>query len=129
MTKFTPNHLHLLVKGEILTSTESTEELNLWLTDLVHKVGMEVLHGPHSVYCDHKGNEGITGTVVLSTSHASIHIWDTPDPKQFQFDIYSCKEFSPESVLNHIDEKFDLVNCTWQLIDRNGDKFIVLKEG
>ena len=26
---FTPNHLHLLVKGQILESTKSTEELNL----------------------------------------------------------------------------------------------------
>ena len=126
---FIPNHLHLLVKGEIKVSTTSTEELNVWLTELVHKVGMEVLNGPHSVYCDHEGNEGITGTVVLSTSHASIHIWDAPNPKQFQFDLYSCKSFSPESVLTHIDERFDLVGCTWQLIDRNGEKFVVVAEG
>jgi hypothetical protein len=44
----------------------------------------------------------------------------------FQFDLYSCKEFSPEDVLSHIDEKFGLISSSWQFIDRNGDDFFVL---
>jgi hypothetical protein len=57
---FKPFHQHLLVKGKITSPTKSTDVLNQWLIDLVHKVDMEVLAGPNSVYCDHPGNEGIT---------------------------------------------------------------------
>jgi hypothetical protein len=64
---FNPFHQHLLVKGKINKPTKEVETLNQWLIDLVHKVDREVLSGPHSVYCDHPGNEGITGTIVLST--------------------------------------------------------------
>ena len=123
---FNPNHLHLLVKGHIKTAVTEPAELNEWFTQLVHKVGMRVIAGPTSVYCNDLGNEGITGTVTLATSHSSIHIWDALEPKMFQFDLYSCKEFSPEDVLSHIDEKFGLISSTWQFIDRNGDDFFVL---
>jgi S-adenosylmethionine/arginine decarboxylase-like enzyme len=115
---FNPFHQHLLVKGKIKRTTKEVDELNKWLVDLVHKVGMEVLAGPNSVYCDHPGNEGITGTIVLSTSHASIHIWDAKEPAEFQFDIYSCKEFSPQTVLDHIDF-FNLCEYEYIVVDRN----------
>ena len=117
---FNPFHQHLLVKGKINKPTKEVETLNQWLIDLVHKVDMEVLSGPHSVYCDHPGNEGITGTIVLSTSHASIHIWDSKSPGEFQFDIYSCKEFKAETVLDHLNF-FDLSDYEFIMIDRNND--------
>ena len=117
---FKPFHQHLLVKGKINRPTKSTEVLDKWLIDLVHKVDMEVLAGPNSVYCDHPGNEGITGTIVLSTSHASIHIWDSVTPGDFQFDIYSCKPFASETVLQHLDE-FGLVEYNLLMIDRNNE--------
>ena len=117
---FNPFHQHLLVKGKINKTTKEVDVLNKWLIDLVHKVDMEVLSGPHSVYCDHPGNEGITGTIVLSTSHASIHIWDAKIPGEFQFDIYSCKEFKPETVIDHLDF-FELSDYEFIMIDRNDD--------
>jgi S-adenosylmethionine/arginine decarboxylase-like enzyme len=118
---FTPFHQHLLIKGRINQTTKKVEELNKWLIDLVHKVEMEVLAGPNSVYCDHPGNEGITGTIVLSTSHSSIHIWDSENPFSFQFDLYSCKKFEVETVLKHIDDLFSLYDYEYLMIDRNGN--------
>jgi S-adenosylmethionine/arginine decarboxylase-like enzyme len=73
---FVPNHLHLLVKGYIKTPPKTEKVLNIWFTQLVQNVGMKVVAGPTSVYVNEPGNEGITGTVTLATSHASIHIWD-----------------------------------------------------
>lgn len=122
--KFNPFHQHLLVKGKINNPTKSTEVLDKWLIDLVHKVDMEVLAGPNSVYCDHPGNEGITGTIVLSTSHASIHIWDSVTPGDFQFDIYSCKPFLSKTVLEHLNE-FGLVEYNLLMIDRNSEMKII----
>jgi S-adenosylmethionine/arginine decarboxylase-like enzyme len=126
---FIPNHLHLLVKGYVKNPPRSEEILNNWFKELVDKVRMKVVAGPTSVYVDEPGNEGITGTVTLATSHSSIHVWDAQDPAMFQFDIYSCSEFSPEEVLGHINEHFDLQEAYWSFIDRNHDKFHEISSG
>ncbi len=126
---FVPNHLHLLVKGYMKTPPKTEKVLNIWFTQLVQNVGMKVVAGPTSVYVDEPGNEGLTGTVTLSTSHASIHIWDNINPAMFQFDLYSCSNFTPKQVLNHIDDWFGLQEAHWQFIDRNGNEFYILDSG
>ena len=126
---FVPNHLHLLVKGYLKSPPQTEKVLNIWFTQLVDNVGMKVVAGPTSVYVKEPGNEGITGTVTLATSHASIHVWDTQTPPMFQFDLYSCCDFKPKIVLKHIDEWFGLIEAHWQFIDRNGSEFIVIDSG
>lgn len=126
---FVPNHLHLLVKGYITNPPKSEAVLNQWFKELVNKVGMVVVAGPTSVYVNELGNEGITGTVTLATSHASIHVWDAIHPSMFQFDLYSCSEFTPDQVLNHINEHFNLQSATWQFIDRNDMEFKLIDSG
>ncbi len=126
---FVPNHLHLLVKGYITNPPKSEELLNDWLRELVSKVGMVVVAGPTSIYVNEPGNEGITGTVTLATSHASIHVWDALELPMFQFDLYSCSEFTPDQVLSHINEYFTLQSATWQFIDRNTDEFELISSG
>jgi hypothetical protein len=118
MGKFEPFHQHLLIRGYFKNPPKETQILNDWFTELVHNVGMEVVAGPTSVYVDSPGNEGLTGTVTLATSHASIHIWDAKYPYMFQFDIYSCKCFELGIVKDHLDQ-FGLISGEWMMIDRN----------
>jgi hypothetical protein len=118
MGKFEPFHQHLLIRGYFKNPPKETQVLNDWFTELVHNVGMEVVAGPTSVYIDAPGNEGLTGTVTLATSHASIHIWDAEYPYMFQFDIYSCKCFELGIVKDHLDQ-FGLISGEWMMIDRN----------
>jgi len=126
---FVPNHLHLLVKGYLKSPPQTEKVLNIWFTQLVDNVGMKVVAGPTSVYVNEPGNEGITGTVTLATSHASIHVWDNDKPPMFQFDLYSCCEFSPKVVLKHIDDWFGLLEAHYQMIDRNGNDFKIIDSG
>jgi len=126
---FTPNHLHLLVKGNIKTPPQTEKVLNNWFSELVNNVGMKVVAGPTSVYVNEPGNEGITGTVTLATSHASIHVWDMDNPPMFQFDLYSCSEFTAKQVLDHIDDWFGLIEAHYQMIDRNGNDFRIIDSG
>jgi S-adenosylmethionine/arginine decarboxylase-like enzyme len=124
---FVPNHLHLIVKGYVTNPPKATEILNDWFIRLVNKVRMVVVAGPTSVYVSDPGNEGLTGTVTLATSHAAIHIWDNDVPPMFQFDIYSCSVFTVEEVLEHLNE-FGLVSCEYICIDRNGESMTVTKQ-
>lgn len=115
---FIPYHQHLLVKAFCKKPIKSEEVLNRWFRELVEKVGMVVVAGPTSVYVDEEGNEGITGTVTLATSHASIHIWDSLEVPMLQFDIYSCKKYELQTVIDHLNE-MELVSYDWMMIDRN----------
>jgi len=126
---FVPNHLHLLVKGYLKSPPQTEKVLNIWFTQLVDNVGMKVVAGPTSVYVKEPGNEGITGTVTLATSHASIHVWDNDNPPMFQFDLYSCSEFTAKQVLDHIDNWFELIEAHYQMIDRNGNDFRIIDSG
>ncbi len=85
---FVPNHLHLLVKGHLKSPPKTEKIVNIFFKQLVSSVRMKVVAGPTSVYVNEPGNEGITGTVTLATSHASIHVWDAEKPAMFQFDLY-----------------------------------------
>jgi S-adenosylmethionine/arginine decarboxylase-like enzyme len=116
--KFVPNHLHFIMRAEVQDPIRSVHECNEWLRDLVEIAGMKVVAGPTSVYVSEPGNEGVTGTITLATSHASIHVWDTDHPSLVQFDIYSCKEFSVKDVVEHF-EKMKVSSYSWILIDRN----------
>lgn len=126
---FIPNHLHLLVKGYIEKPPQSKHLVNNFFTDLVSTVRMVIVAGPTSVYVNEPGNEGITGTVTLATSHSAIHVWDAVTPPMFQFDLYSCSEFTPDEVLEQLDSHFKLISANWVFIDRNADKFFQLSSG
>lgn len=115
---FIPNHLHILVKGTCKKPPLEVESLNQWFVTLVEKVRMKVVAGPTSVYVSEPGNEGLTGTVTLATSHASIHVWEKDSPPMFQFDLYSCSCFEVKEIIEHLNE-FELIDAEWMLIDRN----------
>ena len=124
---FVPFHQHLLVKCWVKNPPRTETAVNEWLINLVDTVGMKVVAGPTSVYVSEPGNEGVTGTITLATSHASIHIWDAVEPALIQFDIYSCKCFELEQVMGCFDA-WQPIKYDWMMIDRN-DGIEVTAEG
>jgi S-adenosylmethionine/arginine decarboxylase-like enzyme len=113
-----PFHKHLIVKAFINEPPVSTVVLDNWLASVVRKVHMKTLMGPFSTYLYTTGNRGMTGVVVIETSHCSIHIWDEVSPALVQMDLYSCKDFNPDDVIKLL-KQFDLVSEEHLVIDRN----------
>lgn len=71
---------------------------------------------PVAERCEDEGNEGVTGFVVITTSHASVHIWDTG---LVQIDVFSCRHFWNQDVLDYIYGQFgDLTSIEVKSIDR-----------
>ena len=122
--EFVPFHQHLLVKCWVTNPPKDVDVLNKWFIDLVATAGMHVVAGPTSVYVDYPGNEGLTGTVTLATSHASVHIWDSIVLPMVQFDIYSCKPFELKVVMGQF-VNWGIINFEWMMIDRNNGLSVV----
>ena len=109
-------HKHILVKATVDSPTKDPQVIEKWLSDLVTKVDMEIFLPPAAKYCDDPNNAGVTGTVVITTSHASIHLWDHG---LLQMDLYSCKNFSAEDVLEHIKDSFSVLEGSYLIADRD----------
>lgn len=112
------NHQHLLVRAYVHKPPKTRKRLNRWLSELVSDIGMQILMKPRSLYLNEPGNRGITGLVGLTTSHASFHCWDEVKPALCQFDLYSCKDFSLEVIVEKLNE-FEVESGTYRLVDRN----------
>ena len=73
------------------------------LFDLVPKINMELMKGipinPTAGF-EEGVNGGCTGVAIITTSHMVLHTWNAS--KDFQFDLYSCKEFDREIVVDHL---------------------------
>jgi S-adenosylmethionine/arginine decarboxylase-like enzyme len=106
------------VTANLFSPPTSAQVIDEWLIELVKLVDMKILFGPHSTFCETEGNEGVTGVVCIETSHASIHVWHKLEKPFVKFDLYSCKDFSTEVVLNHLDQ-FGLNGYEYMIIDRN----------
>jgi S-adenosylmethionine/arginine decarboxylase-like enzyme len=123
------NHLHFICTGYINEAPNETgvQFLNDWFRRLVEAIDMKVLIEPNSIYCGTEGNEGLTGLVCIETSHSSIHFWSHPKPF-FKFDLYSCKVFDEQRVIELLRE-FGMYHVVYTTIDRNNDFNPVIRSG
>ena len=87
---------------------------------MVEHVRMKVMLDPVSAWCDEPGNEGITSTVILTTSHCAMHIWNMPGPQPsvMQFDLYSCAPFEVSEVFDYINRYFKVQRASYKFLDR-----------
>jgi S-adenosylmethionine decarboxylase len=102
-------HVKLLGRGapERLGSVAGVESA---LRELVHLLGMRPLGTPHMYEVEteiaklgvepFEDEGGVTGVCVLSTSHCAIHTW--PLRPFFVMDVYSCRDFDPGLVEEHL---------------------------
>src|SRR5882762_5161066 len=116
-----PIHQHLLVKAHSTKILKDPEELKIFLESLVLLVGMKIATPPQAHYVTDPGNEGLTGTIGLSTSHASIHCFDNvPDiDGVVMFDLYSCACYDTLDVLNFFAKGFNINKLVYQVVDRD----------
>lgn len=115
-------HQHLIVRARVTDPPTDQAEVENWLIDIVHSVGMKVMIAPVSAYSDVPGNEGITALVALDFSHATVHIWDKYKDPLIEFDLFSCKEFDVQKVIDKI-EPFGIISIATQFIDRDELEF------
>ncbi len=116
-------HHHLILNAVVENDHTSVQTCRDWLNALVPKIHMNILVPANCIRCDDPGNEGITGTVVISTSHAAFHYWspDSACPSRLSFCLYSCAPFDPDVVYAHVDEFWGIQSSRLKVFDRNWD--------
>jgi len=62
-------------------------------------------------------NWGISGFVMLYESHISIHTW--PEIGYVSMDVYSCKDFDHERVLNYLRDYWQCKKISKKVILRD----------
>ena len=121
------DHKHLLIRAEV-TDCPMRDDLGYvlgWMNKLIDRIDMKLMQGPAISYVDQPGNRGTTCMALIETSHIVIHIWDESDPGIIQLDIYSCKEFKLDIVMDHIKQYFNVVNIQYKFLDRTSGMKII----
>ena len=110
-------HLKILGKSN-KNKLENVSLINIVLKELVKKIGMQIIGEPIiyniPLQIEKIGREpfedegGITITLVLSTSHCAIHTW--PLRNEFHLDIYSCRFFSKDIIIDYLKDMFEITD-------------------
>jgi len=112
-----PQHKHLIIRAEVNRPLVTEKALKRWLRNLVKVIDMKIIGGPYVRYVTKEGNKGVTGIVMIETSHIAVHIWDENLPALVQCDVYSCASFSSNEVLAQFIE-FEVVKIDHMFLDR-----------
>jgi len=121
-------HKHLLVNAKINNSVMAEYQGIDFLTNLVNQIDMKIIKGPFASYVNKEGNRGLTGIVMIETSHIAFHIWDEVRPGLIQFDLYTCGQLELDKVISIFKKTFDIVEMDYILFDRENG-FVVEQSG
>ena len=116
-------HKHLLIRAEV-NNCPAKDDLGYvltWMNNLINKIDMKLMQGPHISYIDQIGNRGITCMALIETSHIVLHIWDEQTPGLFQLDVYSCKSFDLNIVVSCLKDSFEVTKLQYKFLDRTSD--------
>lgn len=114
-------HLTIDLYGSFNGSLLNEELIELFLNQLPLKIGMTVIREAETI--DYKAEDprdsGITGFVILAESHCSIHAF--PARNFAYIDVFSCKSFDVQPVLDYIKEIFDPEDAPYAILKRGTD--------
>lgn len=113
-------HMTLDAYGANPRKLEDVNLLYETLNDLPAKIGMRKIGFPHIAQFKEKEIAGISGIIMIVESHMSIHTYSKKD--FLSMDVYSCKDFDYQSVVDHIKRIYEFKDCEINVIAR-GKRF------
>ncbi len=84
----------------------SLDGSGLFLMQLCHALHMKPLSGPHVAELPSGvPTKGTSGVLIVCESHLAFHTW--PEYSQAYVDVFSCREFSRQVVLDMLQTAFE----------------------
>ncbi len=114
-------HLTLDAKGCDLNKLTNLDFIYHFLNDFPDVIKMEKMSLPQTVPWKDEWAKtpGVSGFVMITTSHISIHTF--PDDDYAFFDVFSCKTFDVEKAIEHIKKEFNAKEVTTNVVKRGLD--------
>lgn len=107
--------LHLLVDG-VMEEPLDGDEVTFILNDLPGRIDMNILSGP-TVVEGVPENPGWTGFVIIDKSHIAIHTFTANNT--ISIDVYSCKIFNEETVVEYLKKHIKFRKIHIKVISRD----------
>jgi S-adenosylmethionine/arginine decarboxylase-like enzyme len=118
-------HKHVIINAKVKKPIKELHVAERFLNDLVTTIRMKPLIRPICRYVETEGNRGMTGAILIETSHIAFHVWDEEKPAKLRFDLYTCGEMNEKLVLKFVHRQFDIVDGDWMLLDREVGNVII----
>ncbi len=116
MTNIYGQHLTLDGYGASPAALSDLALIYDFLDRLPLLINMEKIGPPQLAVFKNAGNAGITGAILIVTSHISIHTYSL---KGCLFlDVFSCRRFSAELVVKTVTETFGIERSEISVMDR-----------
>lgn len=95
----------------------SEDAIATWITNLVDRIDMQAYGDPIVARFGEGIEEGISAVQLIHTSAIVIHTND--GSREMYLDVFSCKGFSEEDVMDVLNETFAPTNVNFQILYRN----------
>jgi S-adenosylmethionine decarboxylase len=105
---------HLIIDG-VFKPPLGEKEIEDILLGLPPRIGMHILAGPFVVRGEPE-NPGWTGFVIIDKSHIAIHTFH--ETNSVALDVFSCKPFDSELVLEYLNEHIHYEKMNVKLLHR-----------
>ena len=111
-------HLHLMLNAKIAkqVSPLSRERCDRFVEKLLRAVDMERLCDMCYSDATDPGYPGQSFVQMITTSHCSLHYFSDRD--EIYFDLYSCKKYDPDRVIELLRKEFHFIECNSTICER-----------
>ena len=102
----------IIVEG-ILNNPFKAEDMTRYCSEITSVLDMTAVTAPS---CNYDPMYGWCAYMHWKESGLHVYAWDDRKPPFFSIDIYTCKEFDPQHVINYTREFFgdNLIDLSWK---------------
>ena len=114
-------HVHLTVNAKIDPSFRALprEDAERFVGRLLEEINMKPLGSMNWADAEDLDFPGQSFVQMITTSHCSLHFFDNKtEGNEIYFDLYSCRNFNANKVVELLDEKFGLLEWHGMLYTR-----------
>ncbi|MBI5227398.1 S-adenosylmethionine decarboxylase [Candidatus Micrarchaeota archaeon] len=118
-------HIHMTVNAKIDPTFKALPkaEASRFVDKLLKEIGMKPLGPINWADAEDLDFPGQSFVQMITTSHCSLHLFTHADgTNEIYFDLYSCKCYNTERVIELLDKKFGLLEWHGMLYTRAADK-------
>lgn len=102
-------HKHFVINAIVDRATReiSREEAQQFIDLLLNRINMKPLGQLNFANAEDLEFPGQSFVQMITTSHCSLHLFVNEDSdNEIYFDLYSCKEFDEQKIIEMLDAKF-----------------------